>query len=635
MNKKLAIFSALLALIIATSALTACGGGDDKNSTGGGEPEKVETVEFSFNSGLSNSAPEYPLSSGKTYYVSASGNDNNDGLSESTPIKTTKKLNKLSLVAGDTIAFKRGEIFTGASLEINASGSDENPITVCSYGSGDKPKILAQQYDAIKFTNASNLVIRDLEIIVHGAERVSENTPAQVYGISGYYDVIDNYKNVYIYNNTIHGSATQATSGIRIHAFISKNDAYQNLLSNVHIKGNEVYDLGMAGIFTDSWIYDFSASGGAMNCDPQTFTNVYVNQNKTYNIAQIPIYLECCNNSEINRNYVYNSAMGINGNAWLNIGQCGIMTLGCYDTDVMYNEVYNIHNANIFFDGMGIDIDWNCKRVNVQYNHTYNCTGSGIGTMANVDCSILNNRVECNDGAGKQIGQIDCIDFTNRKSNAPDDMHVVRNILIKDNLIINDNQNTVFLGARENGGDSTMWGGNQFVGNHLVSLTDSNDVWINVTETVGWYKFASNKYYKNDTSKFMVFESTDASRINASEGAIPFDGNGFESWKKRDLGATYEARNNDKPTAVKNVKASFENGVITLNWDASSGDLWHYNLYLTQNPESFDYTHMLGETTSTSFTSEILAKGEYYFIIQPESNQGNYGTHTIVKITLN
>ena len=214
-------------------------------------------------------------------------------------------------------------------------------------------------------------------------------------------------------------------------------------------------------------------------------------------------------------------------------------------------------------------------------------------------------------------------------------MHVVRNILIKDNLIINDNQNTVFLGARENGGDSTMWGGNQFVGNHLVSLTDSNDVWINVTETVGWYKFASNKYYKNDTSKFMVFESTDASRINASEGAIPFDGDGFESWKKRDLGATYETRNNDKPTAVKNLKASFENGVITLNWDASSGDLWHYNLYLTQNPESFDYTHMLGETTSTSFTSEILAKGEYYFIIQPESNQGNYGTHTIVKITLN
>ena len=633
MNKKIAIFSSLLALFIALSSFTACGNSEESSSENP-PVEEAKTVEFTFDSNLNAATPEYPLSTGKTYYVAANGNDNYDGLSESTPFKTVKKINKLNLVAGDTVAFRCGDIFSGAGLELTASGADDNPINICSYGQGAKPKLLAQGYDAIKFTNLSNIVIRDLEIIVHGEERVSENTPAQKYGISGYYDTIDSYRNIYIYNNTIHGSATQATSGVRVHAYISKDDNYQNLITNLQINRNEVYDLGMAGIFTDSWFYDWASSGGTMNCDPMTFANVCVNNNTTYNIAQIPIYLECCHYSEINRNYVYDSAMGINGNAWLNIGQCGIMTLGCYDTDVMYNEVYNIDNANIFFDGMGIDIDWNCKRVNVQYNHTYNCTGSGIGTMANVDCFILNNRVENNDGAGKQIGQIDCIDFTNRKSNAPDDMHVVKNLLIKDNLIVNDNQNTVFLGARENGGDSTKWGGNVFENNHLVSTTESNDVWFNISETVGWYKFANNKYYKHDTSKFMVFESTDASRINASEGAVPFDGNGFESWKKRDLGATYEVRNNAKPSAVANVQASFANGKLTLTWDQSSGDLWHYNLYLTQNPEEFDYTHMLGETVSCSYAYDFQASGVYYVIIQPESNQGNNGTHTIVKITL-
>ena len=40
-----------------------------------------------------------------------------------------------------------------------------------------------------------------LEIIIQGSERVSENTPAQVLGISGYYDIIDDYKNIYIFNN--------------------------------------------------------------------------------------------------------------------------------------------------------------------------------------------------------------------------------------------------------------------------------------------------------------------------------------------------------------------------------------------------------------------------------------------------
>ena len=616
MKKKIGIISSLLALFIATGSFIACEK-PEESSSGNTPAEEVQTVEFTFNSGLNEAKSEYPLSTGKTYYVAANGNDNYDGLSESTPFKSIKKVNKLNLVAGDTVAFRCGDIFSGAGLELTASGADDNPITVCSYGQGAKPKLLAQGYDAIKFTNLSNIVIRDLEIIVHGEERVGEKTPAQKYGISGYYDTIDSYRNIYIYNNTIHGSATQATSGVRVHAYISKDDNYQNLITNLQINRNEVYDLGMAGIFTDSWLYDWSASGGVMNCDPMTFANVCVNNNTTYNIAQIPIYLECCHDSEINRNYVYDSAMGINGNAWLNIGQCGIMTLGCYDTDVMYNEVYNIDNANIFFDGMGIDIDWNCKRVNVQYNHTYNCTGSGIGTMANVDCFILNNRVENNDGAGKQIGQIDCIDFTNRKSNAPDDMHVVKNLLIKDNR-----------------GDSTKWGGNVFESNHLVSTTESNDVWFNISETVGWYKFANNKYYKHDTSKFMVFESTDSSRINASEGAVPFDGNGFESWKKRDLGATYEVRNNAKPSAVANVQASFANGKLTLTWDQSSGDLWHYNLYLAQNPEEFDYTHMLGETLSTSYVCDFEASGVYYVIIQPESNQGNNGTHTIVKITL-
>ena len=630
--KKTALFSSLLALVLAVSSFTACQGGDSSGNT----PEETpQTVEFSFNSGLSAAQSEYPLSTGKTYYVSASGNDNNDGLSEATPLKTIKKVNKLKLTAGDTIAFKCGDIFTGAGLVLETSGADDNPITVCSYGQGEKPKLLAQGFDAIKFNNLSNIVIRDLEIIIQGTERVSENTPPQIMGISGYYDVIDSYKNIYIFNNTIHGSATQSSSGIRVHAFVSKNDAYQNLITNMHIKKNTVYDLGMAGIFTDSWFYDWSVTEGVMNSDPDTFANVYVNENTTYNIAQIPIYLECCHDSEINRNYVYDSAMGVNGNAWLNIGQCGIMTLGCVDTDVMYNEVYNIHNANIYFDGMGIDIDWNCKRVNVQYNHTYNCTGSGIGTMANVDCFILNNRVENNDGAGKQIGQIDCIDFTNRKTNVPEDMHVVRNLLIKDNLIVNDNSATVFLGARENGGDSTKWSGNVFEANHLVSTTDSNDVWINISSTVGWYKFANNKYYKNDTSKFMVFENTDASRINSADGAIPFDGFGFESWKKRDLGATYEARNNSKPSAISNVQASFANGKLNLTWDASSGDLWHYNVYLTQNPEEFDYTTMLGETFTSAYSCDFNASGVYYVIIQPESNQGNYGTHTILKITLN
>ena len=44
--------------------------------------------EFDFNSNLADKKEIYPLSNGNVYYVSEEGNDNNDGLSISTPFKT-------------------------------------------------------------------------------------------------------------------------------------------------------------------------------------------------------------------------------------------------------------------------------------------------------------------------------------------------------------------------------------------------------------------------------------------------------------------------------------------------------------------------------------------------------------------
>ena len=133
----------------------------------------------------------------------------------------------------------------------------------------------------------------------------------------------------------------------------------------------------------------------------------------------------------------------------------------------------------------------------------------------------------------------------------------------------------------------------------------------------------------------MLFELTDATRMNTVDGAIPYDNSGFAGWQKRDLGATYEVRNNDKPSAVKNAVATYQNGKLNVTWDKSTGDLWHYNVYLTSNPEKFDYTNMLSETFTESFEYNFEAKGVYYMIIQPESNQGHYGTYSIIKITLN
>lgn len=82
-----------------------------------------------------------PIIAGNVYYVdAASGNDSNDGLSKSGAWKTISKVNSESLSPGDSILFKRGDIWRDG-LRPSSSGSSGSPITFGSYGKGNKPII--------------------------------------------------------------------------------------------------------------------------------------------------------------------------------------------------------------------------------------------------------------------------------------------------------------------------------------------------------------------------------------------------------------------------------------------------------------------------------------------------------------
>ncbi len=79
---------------------------------------------------------------GKTYYVDATGgNDANTGLSPDVAWKTLDKVNRSTFGPGDSILFKRGEVFRGQFYLSNAknNGAAGAPITFDAYGSGAKP----------------------------------------------------------------------------------------------------------------------------------------------------------------------------------------------------------------------------------------------------------------------------------------------------------------------------------------------------------------------------------------------------------------------------------------------------------------------------------------------------------------
>ncbi|MCX6208311.1 MAG: hypothetical protein NTZ59_02115, partial [Bacteroidetes bacterium] len=94
---------------------------------------RVFTVDKAFN--YSN----YSQSTGSTntsvavvrYFIDATnGNDLNDGKSESTAWKSIAKVNATTFVAGDSILFKCGEVWTGTTLAPKGSGSSSKRIVV-------------------------------------------------------------------------------------------------------------------------------------------------------------------------------------------------------------------------------------------------------------------------------------------------------------------------------------------------------------------------------------------------------------------------------------------------------------------------------------------------------------------------
>jgi len=77
-----------------------------------------------------------------TYYVSPSGNDSNNGTSQSTPWRTIARVNQsaYSYQPGDQILFRRGGVYYG-EIYPGTSGTAQAPIVFADYGAGALPII--------------------------------------------------------------------------------------------------------------------------------------------------------------------------------------------------------------------------------------------------------------------------------------------------------------------------------------------------------------------------------------------------------------------------------------------------------------------------------------------------------------
>lgn len=413
-----------------------------------------------------------------TYYVSNSGNDTKDGLSENSAWRTLEKVNQQVFSPGDIVLFEAGGIWNG-SLWVRGSGNEKNSITVGKYGNGSKPVINGNGSNAAIFLyNQQYVEITDLEITNRGEE-------AWRYGVyvCGY--DAGALKGIKIRNLTVHdvnGMFSKKIQGIDNHwnggILVSARGSIATRFVGLEISNCEVYDVARTGICTISnfWTsFDKKLVGMSQE--------LKITNNSVHNIKGDGIIVCGDYNGEIKSNTVYET----NNMSYydkINSANVGIFTLHCTDTVVSENESYL---SRTIYDGFGYDIDGDCDGVIFQYNYSHDNEGGFL---------MLVNHNNYGAVARYNISQNDkrqSICVANPTTNA----ELLKMTAQVYNNTIYGEPNEDYMMLNLNSGTESL-----FIANNIFYLVEPkglfDDVYNNIASTSG-LEMTNNIYYGNNS----------------------------------------------------------------------------------------------------------------------------------------
>jgi len=165
-------------------------------------------------------------SAGRTFYVSAVGNDRSAGRTVSHPWRTVARVNSARLRPGDRVLFRAGDTFAGQSLMPPTSGSAGAPIVFSSYGHG-RAKLSAHDGALFLPSGRSHLSFQRLQLTT------GRDSPSSIVSSS-----VDGPGSVDI---TVSGCVLYDTGGAAILSKQPSDTGWQ-------IVGNRIMDIGDSGI---------------------------------------------------------------------------------------------------------------------------------------------------------------------------------------------------------------------------------------------------------------------------------------------------------------------------------------------------------------------------------------------------
>jgi parallel beta-helix repeat protein len=278
----------------------------------------------------SNRIKSNALSSSKKYYVDPSSTSTTSNGTLLYPFKTIAQVNNTALYAGDSVFFKRGQIFTGR-LYISKSGTVDYPIVFTNYGTSALLPIFDNTIsNVVTIANANYVVLNGIKIVDNTMSVTDHSIQAKI----SYAIILNNASYCTISNCDI----SLVGVGVELAPNSNYNTIKKNSITNLRMVRNTPTtinandDFGANGLvvessnniitgnkFEDCWAnsYDYVFDGGA-----------------------VELYGTAISNNRIAYNTISNS--------------CGFVEVGsstngiCDNTVVAYNKIINSAGSGTF-----------------------------------------------------------------------------------------------------------------------------------------------------------------------------------------------------------------------------------------------------------------------------------------------
>ncbi len=351
MNKMI-LYSAFLLVGLTASSLSGC---SDKPALKVEYEEPEPTVDPNEdNTPLRENTLTY-------YFDSAKGSDSGDGLSEAKAWKSLSKLNGVKLLAGDRVLLRRGATFNEVLLVSEAAGTKKQRVTVSTYGTGDKPKIVApdgSQY-AVRLNNCVYTTMEDLDVTNHGSnadlkDRMGVNIHLQDFGRACGTEL----KGIDIHD--INGVLWKGQgAGVAIRFTLSKNSVI-NYWDGILIEGCTIRRCTRNGV---------SFSGNYERGHWYPHLNVVIRENLIEDVPGDGIVVDACDGAIVEYNLMRHCTdpWGDQHNA-----SAGMWPWSSDNTIIQFNEVIGQKTT---WDAQGFDADYNNLGTTIRYNYSHDNYG--------------------------------------------------------------------------------------------------------------------------------------------------------------------------------------------------------------------------------------------------------------------